>query len=172
MSKIYIGIDPSFTNTGMVAIDGDKAWSKEVSFPKINGPRFGYDDNIGETARLKTAAVIFRDILYNMELNGKTPVFGIEVPIGSHMGGGAKLDRLYAVMVLVLPEIPGTGDRIRTYTPSQIKKFYTDHGNADKELMVWFANNVWDFKTTSHDLADAHAIAKLTQYIDEGKYEL
>lgn len=167
-SKIYIGIDPSFTNTGIVAIVGDRIYGYEYKTPKIAG------DDAGEQDRLATAVIGGRrwldETLGEWWRKGGGAV-GVEVPMGSHMGGASKVDRLFGFWIGIMRGGWGVIDR-KTFTPSQIKKFYTGHGNADKELMVWFANNVWDFECTSHDIADAHAIAMMVKYIDEGKYEL
>jgi len=167
MNKVYIGIDPSFTNTGIVVLDGDKVYSHEYKTQKVRrdcaGETWRLNQAVGASVRWICSAIPMDDI----------DMFGIEVPMGNHLGGASKVDRLFGYWWGWLDATDSFNSRDgQSYTPSQIKKFFTGHGNADKELMVWFANNVWDFPCTSHDIADAFAIAMLTKYIDEGKYEL
>ncbi len=164
MSKIYIGIDPSFTNTGIVMIGSTEIRTEEYHIEKI-----GCDDS-GESNRLYSGCRIGYKWAMEQVLSGQVPLtWGIEVPMGSHFGAAVKVDRLYGYWVGWLH---CKQQRVMTFTPPQIKKFFTGSGRADKETMVWFANNVWDFPCTSHDIADAFAIAMLVKHIDEGKYDI
>lgn len=173
---IYIGIDPSLSNTGIVVLDGHKIYSYEYKTPKVDG------DDAGELRRLDRACGNGWKWLEGFTKYGDFGAFdvGIEVPMGRHQGAAVKVDRLFGYWVGAIQE---HCHKLRSYTPGQIKLFFTGSGSChiprmknmskyQKEMMVWFANNVWDFKTDSHDIADAFAIAKLTQYIDEDLYEL
>lgn len=167
-NKVYIGIDPSFTNTGIVAIDGNLIVSREFATPKRPG------DGPGEGWRLSA----WLANAYNIMDWGWNMVIGIEVPMGNHRGAAVKVDRLFGY---AMGQFHSHDIWPSTYTPGQIKKFFTGSGHChvgkggskeQKKMMVWFANNAWDFPCTSHDIADAFAIAKLTQYLDDGRYEL
>jgi len=170
MSKVYSGVDPSLTNTGVVSVYNDEV--KATCFKTDKVP----NDNAGETKRMcKWYETVDQILGKNHQALCDTfwcecdTMDGIEVPMGNHFGGASKVDRLFGYFI---GRLSTETDNYMVFTPSQIKKFFTGSGRADKETMVWFANKVWDFPCTSHDIADAFAIAKMTQYIDENLYEL
>jgi crossover junction endodeoxyribonuclease RuvC len=58
--------------------------------------------------------------------------------------------------------------------PSQLKKFVTGKGNADKSVMLLEVYKRWDLDTQSHDQADAYALGRLGMCLvglDEPKTE-
>jgi len=165
---VYIGIDPSLTYTGVASV----TQYGEIGSAGFKTSKMESDD-VGELRRLKSAYQHLWTFIENASHYGKySSIVGIEVPMGSHFGGASKVDRLFGYFVGRMSEEYFGPISITSFTPSQIKKFFTGHGNANKELMVWFANNVLDFPCTSHDIADAFAIAMLVKYIDEELYEL
>lgn len=97
----------------------------------------------------------------------------LEIPMGHHMGAGAKVDRMFAVLVLaVMHAAPlqiarGTWD-VYSFRPTEIKKFTTGKGNSPKPFIVKEVFKRWGFETLILDVADAFAIAKyLENYVTE-----
>ncbi len=171
-NKIYIGIDPSFTCTGIVCFDGTNVTPVAFKSPKLK------HDNIGEAIRLTIARDTIRYEISKFFPRHPEPtqtgggdeiMIGVEMPMGSHMGSGAKVDRLFGVIVVLLSDMDCSA---KIFTPGQIKKFVTGKGNAKKELMMKEVYKRWGFETDSHDIADAYAIARLVEAIDKKEYEL
>lgn len=178
----YIGVDPSWTCTGIVAIDNDGntatatlsfkrdkksgLWVLNIKSSIRNSSSSinitGIPHNTGNTNRIVAAHREMGGLLSHLTIlpKGKT-VVGIEVPMGRHQGAGATTDQVYAAYVMAI-----CGDRydLTTYTPGQIKKFTTGKGNAKKELMMKEVYKRWGFETDSHDVADAYAIARLVEH--------
>ena len=47
--------------------------------------------------------------------------------------------------------------------PTVLKKWTTGKGNATKDDMAYHVMNRWDFKSPSHDIVDAFALAQMAQ---------
>ncbi len=170
-NKIYIGIDPSFTNTGIVVIDGDEVYDYEVKLPMVMG------DNKGETGRILKRYPLITDALGDIAaiVGELDAIIGIEIPMGRHMGAAAKLDRAYTMCIFAVDEIARQHWAVHhfvTYTPGQLKKFATGKGNAKKDQMRLAAYKKFGFEHNSHDVVDAYFGAMLVKHLDEGKYEL
>jgi Holliday junction resolvasome RuvABC endonuclease subunit len=48
-------------------------------------------------------------------------------------------------------------------SPTTLKKWVTGKGNAKKEDMAVSVKEKWDYKSPSHDIVDAYALARLAQ---------
>ena len=154
-NNIYIGIDSSFTDTAIVGLqDGKVIFEEHITSKPIKPDDpylrlFQYYDSLCDVFR--KAHPVDRLVHY-----------GIEVPMGVHAGAGAKADQSFAACLIALSSL----DRnkiVKTFRPSEIKKFATGKGNAKKELMVKEVYRKWGFDTDNHNTADAYAIARLTE---------
>ena len=71
---------------------------------------------------------------------GRDYKVGIEFPMGSMMGTGSWVERMFAISCLVVDDVCDIYDpslnNIEIYRPAEIKKFLTGKGNAKKELML------------------------------------
>ena len=174
----YIGIDPSWTCTGIVCLNPDsvqgqthgtirfsrskktKPWTMKVWQPYKVDRKEIVEADLGDIGRMVALHEEIHNMFRNLCVQNDCAV-GIEVPMGLHAGAGAKVERAYAAIALAVE------DRVewfRVYTPGQIKKFTTGKGNAKKELMMKEAYKRWGFETESHDVADAYAIARLVEH--------
>jgi crossover junction endodeoxyribonuclease RuvC len=159
MPNLYIGIDPSFTDTAIVGIIDGKMVFEEHIKSKPNPDTFIRLIDFYEHCRN-----VYDDIAANYY---NTPTYlGIEEPMGLHAGNGAKMGQVFAcVIVAANPFIESKN--VHIYKPSQIKKFATGKGNAKKDLILLSCYKKWGVSFTSHDTADAYAIARLVE--SEGK---
>ncbi len=194
-NNIYIGIDPSFSSTGLVVIKDDKVihagvfgfkstkdkeyWKtyEKTEIQYINVPHISTKlvRSNGDTTRINMAYTYINEFLNcinKKEIVENNYIIGIEIPMGAHVGSGAKTDRIYTSYILgVLHFTPfnfkgGVSDstvKIITMVPGQIKKFITGKGNAKKELILKEVFRRYDFDTSDNNIADAFAIAKYVQ---------
>lgn len=191
--KIFIGIDPSFSRSGIVCfrnedliIAGSYASlnhkNKEVTikgFPEFDSvglncfdSKSKFEGDKGDFNKIVNYFNIFNEFLHSLKMKFILDHFciGVEIPMGAHMGPGAKVDRLYATVLLsIKQQIPEKIMTLYTYTPSEIKKFVSGKGNAKKNLIIKDVFKKWGFESEFDDVADAYGIAKLTQYIEEKK---
>lgn len=199
MKNVYIGIDPSFSATGIVVMNnkgeathagtfGFKTCTKDKKpFWKTIESNFieGFDKPIlkgkiieksnDDRWRIYYAHQYIASLL--VELKGIAPHphteyhIGLEIPMGAHLGAGAKTDRVFASFVLAILQVNKAYKNITLYTmvPGVIKKFITGKGNAKKELILKEVYKKYKFDTTDNNIADAFAIAKYIQKTVEDK---
>jgi len=155
---IFIGLDLSLTNTGYVELLSPNGGilncpSQAESWKPPKG-LFGVE-------RLNWYNNKIRDMCINHNRQGQLIAWvGIEdyafarpfqmAPIGE-LGGVVRLHLFKA------------GLPYRLYTPQQVKKFCSGKGTSKKSTMILSVYKKWGFETTDDNIADALAIAKLTQ---------
>lgn len=186
---IIVGVDPSFSCTGIVGICGDSGaylFSATIeSKPK----------NLKSFVGFETKTSVFDNILGNQEYIDSfvTETVQSSKEISER---GRLLDIYYSFKsilnwieyngydpdeIMISMEIPmgahvGSGgklDRIYaafiiaaeqyilySFTPAQFKKYATGKGNASKEQTMESVYRKWEFKTDNNNIADAYAMAK------------
>jgi Holliday junction resolvasome RuvABC endonuclease subunit len=190
MSRIIIGIDPSLSATGIVVLkDGevvhagvfgfksakDKTHWKSYEKNEVSGWKMPMDEflrDIGDVGRINSAFMYITEFIDNYcewDYSNEITV-GIEIPMGSHAGAGAKTDRIYASYITGISSIVYSGRiEIITMVPGTIKKFVTGKGNAKKELILKEVFRKFEFDTSDNNIADAFAIAKYIESLKEKK---
>lgn len=177
---IYIGIDPSFTRTCVSIFENDLHTTTEfIEFDSKKKQVKLYTINYPLASKTKTKTTQYNDDFSRIEivydyiwtiLNGVvnsrpdeaiTFRVAIEVPMGGHMGAGAKMDRIFAAVYLACKHYNNATLSVKLYVPSQIKKFLTGKGNAKKEIMIKEAYKKFGFEASTNDEVDAYAIGKL-----------
>lgn len=193
---IYIGIDPSYSATGIVAykdkelifageLTGKISKDKQSIEMKVNNTVTTYPYTLEMKAELAYGEyeriMLLHKMLYNIifQILGQSVNFTvcIEVPMGSHLGAGGKIDRAYTATLFTLREvhtyllnmanikkIPPTVPtmKINIVAPTHLKKTLTGKGNANKEAMV-AACAKQGFVTKSHNIADAWGLCKIAR---------
>lgn len=141
---IALGIDPSLTGTGLVALDGDELLFSECYKPKSKG-----------IERLLDIESVVGDFLYAHNpqiicLEGYS--FGSRGRAVFQTGelGGIIRAMLYAY-----------GKDWLEITPSQVKKFATGKGNSGKDLILQQVYKRWGQEFKTSDEADAFVLAKI-----------
>ena len=153
MKEIYIGVDLSSTSTGVVALDktGELVFTYAIQ-PKIKDINLRY---------LKIKDELFKIIKnYNQDVIH----LGIESPSFFSKGKIITLATGWGYVYFSLLE--GNYDTL-TYPPSKIKKFATNNGRADKQMMYdYLPDNIkLEIDSTTYkkkdDIVDAYWIAKM-----------
>ena len=150
---IYIGIDPSSTNTGIVIFVNDEVVFKLISPNKVKD----FDERV--VVILKELAKIY-DAYKGFDVK-----VAMEAPSFMSKGKVSQLSMLCGAIYywLLVKNI-----EVTLVQPSKLKKYFTGNGRADKnemmsivpkDIMLQFTNT---YKKTD-DLADAYALAKFIQ---------
>jgi len=165
MKKLYIGIDPSFTDTAIVAIDGDGVVIHELHVTsKPNKNESSAARIVEYSSRLQK---LFEHIFPN---TGDYPYdisVAIEEPMGFHAGNGAKMGQVYAAASIAIFYGLGPFEDIGVIKPTTLKKFITGKGNAKKSTIIKEVYKRWGFNTDNDNTADAYGIARWLIYIDQ-----
>jgi len=165
--RLYLGIDQSYTSTGIVLIDDKGELHSTIT---INTKKGGYKNNF---LRAKDIADSIHSFVLDLEAKGHEVYIGIEgLPYGSVSNITRDLAGLQFLIVCSLPE--ESLDTVEVYTPSSVKKYATKSGKATKEEMFMalpddVKDKVSKFPKTKgrYDITDAYWIARLRR---ESKY--
>ncbi len=156
---IYIGIDPSSTNTGVVIFIKDSVVFKLISPNKVKD----FDERV--VAILKELKKIY-DSFKGMDVK-----VAMESPSYMSKGRTSQLSMLCGAIYywLLVNNISVT-----LVQPSKLKKFFTGDGRADKDKMMSIVpKNIMVQFIEKHkkvdDLADAYALAKFIKDKTEGE---
>ena len=145
----YVGLDPSFTNTGVCIIDGDAVDTFSIrTSPK--DPVF---------TRQKQACVSVCKLLHPGDLIAIED-FGMAA---RHSPSGRFLERIEMCGMLKLLMGQKTRAPWFSCSPDILKMFITGRGTAKKEQMVEAVRYIWNQNVKNDDEADAFALARLCQ---------
>jgi crossover junction endodeoxyribonuclease RuvC len=152
MNELFLGIDPSFSGTGVVILnrDGSIFSQKEISTQKINGNSCDIEHRM-----IRIAESIKEFITPNLD---KIQIGYIEeISFGSSGEASAQLAALnYFIRVyLFIMNV-----KYFTISPGQLKKYITGNGNAKKNLMLKEVYKRWQVDFNSDNLADAYSLAR------------
>lgn len=149
---MYLGIDPSLTNTGLVIINGD---GKVISSHSIKGK--GKEHYFNRVTKMI-------DVVEKI-IKGKNIVCaGIE---NYSYGSVGKWAQLVTVGALMRDVVHRNGILIYEAPPSVLKQFATQRGNATKPMMEYAAKKI-GVELKNNDEIDAFWLAKLALYKHSG----
>lgn len=163
---IYIGIDPSYSASGIVAFEDNKpifmgelagkiTKDKKYVEMAISNLYPGKQYHIsmkttleyGEYARIMMLHKLLYNVIYEIIHGGKLFTLCIENPMGSHIGAGGKIDRAYTAALFAIQTVMEKPfskcvekPKIVIVAPTHLKKVSTGKGNANKKMMVEAAN--------------------------------
>jgi len=171
MKTVYVGVDPSLTNTGVCVLDvtgkivatGDskvclRSWNKQTSSEKASPG--------GQIHRLRSVADYVATLISKTE--AKRAYVGYEDYSYDSTNRAFSLGELGGVLKAALLEIPGVDVTLLLYAPTQVKQFATGYGHAAKgemrqQALVDDPDFFKDMKI-SEDVCDAFFLAKLAWY--------
>lgn len=144
---IVVGIDPSVSCLGIVALENDLIVDKKtLKFPKEKG-----------FLRLHLIATGVANLIE--ELSPEMVVIEhyafSSLTLSTSVSIGAIIRYKLFLMSRNWLEVP----------PTVLKKWTTGKGNAKKPDMAVSVKARWDFESKSHDLIDAYALARLGQFV-------
>jgi len=159
----YVGIDPSFTCTGVGAVSPTKVSHFHFRGPTLKGKR------AGGVARLTALQHELQQHLEYLVRNlGPIKHVCIEGPAYAATNRADDLGQLRGVYSVCAA---GFCDTVTVVPPTSLKKFATGSGAATKEKMVKTATEICDERLL-HDEADALWLAVLARGLEDATLEL
>ena len=159
----YVGIDPSFTCTGVGAVNPTKISHFYFRGPELRGKRTG---GIGRLTALQHELRMHLE--YLVRNLGPIKHVCIEGPAYAATNRADDLGQLRGVYAVCAAEFCET---ITVVPPTALKKFATGSGAATKEKMVKAAAAICDEKLL-HDEADALWLAVLANGLEDESLKL
>lgn len=146
----YIGIDASYSSTGLVILDRDAQMLKQKTY------KFNLKD-VDTEGRLALVKINLIDPLINMHNNFDIKVC-IEGP--SYSSKGRYILQMGALNFFIRYFLRESGIDYKVLTPGELKKFVTGKGNAKKDLIMLKVYKKWGVEFACNDLADAYGLAR------------
>ena len=155
--SLIIGIDPSLTSTGIVVLRGNKV---ELAVTTKNKPALGTIDRV---------RLIYERIVCVAEsLTDGEKWQAPDLIVSEGFSYGSKGRSVFDIAYLgwrIREEL----ERLRTednipwleVPPSQLKKFATGQGNANKEIILQQVYKRWGVEFSDNNQADAYVLAQI-----------
>ncbi len=162
MDKLFVGLDISFSGTGLIVINSNKeiVFQTEISAKKHDEDTYDIQNRI-----IKITNEILK-ILENYK--EKIQLICIEdISYGSMGQGSAQLVGLNFYIRVLLLQNGFTS--IQMVEPKKLKKFVTGTGNAKKQLMLKEVYKKWGADFNSDNLADAFGLAMFSLFLEGSK---
>jgi len=187
---VYIGIDPSVTNTGIVLLNGGNPYCYKIEWVDKKGGYYATRSRDGriqaenwhihapkeksELGRIGGLYWTSKKILDSFQIDFGTPIrIGIERPMGNNISSAALMGMAYASIMLGIyyrktPDFVTTDIEITAYTPTELKKFITGKGNAKKQIIIQQVYKKYGIEFEDDNLADAFVLAKMAEAAHAG----
>jgi len=147
---LYIGIDASYTSTGLIVMD------ETLEIKKQQNLAFNKKGTECEE-RLIMVKHQLVDPIISMHYNFDIKV-AIEGP--SFASKGAYILQMGALNFFIRYWFKLEDVDYTVVTPGELKKFVTGKGNAKKDMMLLHVFKKWGIEFSNHDLADAYSLAR------------
>lgn len=152
-----VGIDPSAASTGVVCLDGDLLIDHRIfAFPTYTG--------------LKRAETIAR-CCENFCIDTVPDLVVIE-DYGLNVRNVGTIVTLVEVGTLIRQAMRHAGKTYVTIRPTNLKKFTTGSGNANKHEMAKHVFDRWKFESDCDDVVDAYALARFGHELESNPTSL
>lgn len=145
--ELFVGIDPSFTGTGLIILDSTANIIKQLLIKTKSSD--------SEEERL---IQIEKDISFLSRLKKIKTVY-LEGP--SFSSSGAFVLQMGALHFLIRLFLYKKNIDYKIIAPGSLKKFITGKGTAKKELMLLNVYKKWGAEFDDNNLADAYSLARM-----------
>lgn len=157
MNLYFVGIDPSFTGTGLTILDNEGNTINQTLISTKNNDKDQHDiENRILTISNKLNILTSFNCLDKKDEN-KSIVCIEDLSFGSKGAYAAQMAALnYYIRIFLLK------NNIEYYTvaPSKLKKFVTGDGRAQKNLMLKEVYKKWNIDLNDDNSADSYALAR------------
>jgi crossover junction endodeoxyribonuclease RuvC len=163
IKKLFVGIDPSLSGTGVIVIDNDANIldQKLISTHCDKRDFYNIEHRIVHIVKELEFLIPYKPVLKFVLIEG--------ISYGSKGDGAAQLAALnYYIRIFLLQNEILYGEA----TPSKLKKFVTGVGNCKKNLMLKEVFKKWGVDFNDDNLADAYSLSRLAKndyHIFKGK---
>jgi crossover junction endodeoxyribonuclease RuvC len=154
VDNYFIGIDLSYSNTGLIILDQNVNIIEEKSI-KTNNKKT-YEERIIDIYK---ECEFVNNILH-------LQMISIE---GLSFGSTGKLAELGALHYYFRIELFKNKTPYQIITPTELKKFITGKGNCKKDIMIKEIYKKWGVDYNDNNLADAYSLAQYSLTIQKEK---
>jgi crossover junction endodeoxyribonuclease RuvC len=147
---LYIGIDPSYSSTGLIILDENAEIQKQEIY-KFNKKGTDTEWRLIQVKEKLINPIIEMNLTDDIKVCMEGPSYSSR---GSHVLQMGALNYFIRYWLKV-HEIDYT-----VRTPNELKKFVTGKGNCKKDLILLKVFQKWDVEFTCDDLADAYGLAR------------
>jgi Holliday junction resolvasome RuvABC endonuclease subunit len=156
--SIYVGIDPSLTQTGVCVL-----FTRGIEKLKV----FRTPRAMRGAARL----VNIRDNIQKMvePYRSNVTLAAVEGPSLGSTNRADDLGQLRGVVLVLLMDLCIEPILV---APASLKMFVAAKGDATKEEMASATARIWDVTIPQHDACDAHGLARFAEEYHEGRSNL
>ena len=147
---LYIGIDPSYSSTGLIILNEAAEIQKQETY-KVN--KKGTDTEY----RLTLIKEKLIDPVIKMHEDGEIKVC-MEGP--SYSSRGSHVLQMGALNYFIRYWFRVSNIDYTVRTPNELKKFVTGKGNCKKDLILLKVFQKWGEEFSCDDLADAYGLAR------------
>jgi crossover junction endodeoxyribonuclease RuvC len=146
----YIGIDPSYSNTGLIVLNEDDEIEKQEEY-HFNPKGTDTEDRL---------ILVKEQLIFPiMTMNNEEPIkVCLEGP--SYNSKGKYILQMGALNFFIRYWFRVLKIDYTVLTPNELKKFVTGKGNCKKDLILLKVFKKWNVEFSSNDLADAYGLAK------------
>jgi len=148
MYNFYMGIDPSFTSSGLVILSSDGNVFRELNIKTAS--------NETTEERILFIEKKINDLISDLDFS--KIIVGIEGP--SFMSKGNALLNIGALNYYLRIFLFKNKIKYIVIPPKKLVKFVIGRGNGSKALMLKYVYKKWGYDTEIDDLADAYSLAR------------
>lgn len=148
MKKLYIGLDPSFTGTGLVVLNKDA--------DIVDKQLIKTSSNQCMEERLIN---IVKDLDKFIDSDNNSNLIYIEGP--SYSSNGAFTLQMGALHYYIRIFLYKNSLEYVIIPPTKLKKFVTGKGNCKKELILLKIYKKWGVEFDDNNIADAYGLARM-----------
>lgn len=153
---VYVGIDQSYTCTGMVGIrDGAVILENTYKFKKENYKQI-MDTCRQMVAHINDVRKTNESVVVCIEGYAYSSKFTNNLVHMGELGG--------LIKSCMVPSF----HQITVIPPTTLKKFVTGRGNCAKDMVMRDAFKKWSYDNNNNNLVDAFCIAKFIEALDNG----
>lgn len=164
MKELFLGLDLSYSGTGVVILDIDGKVIKQEEISTKKDPNNLYD--------IETRMIFISEKIKKIieEFNPITMTYVEDISYGSTGDGSTQLAGLnYFIRITLL----NLNMPYYMITPSQLKKYITGNGQAKKELMLKEVYKRWGADFNSDNICDAYSLARYSlDNFNKGIFEI
>ena len=160
MKKIFVGIDPSLTSTGLYMFNRQGNEQKPI-FAQIDTKPTMFNGSINRC--LYISDIIDNVIAQNISNENEIGLIVCQdYFVGRQQGVVIQLAELGTIIryKLLLKGYP-----LCVVSPKTNKKYVTGNGNAKKQKMIQEVQSKWGFKASTDNLADACGMAHFAEFV-------
>ena len=147
--KMFVGLDPSYSSTGLIVLDQNEKLIKQENFSIVKGKKI---ESVEECLVEYERKIEFIPKIHNL--------YGVYIEGPSFQSNGQAVLQMGALHYFTRLLLFKNKVNFQVIAPNSLKKFICK-GNAKKELVLLKVYKRWGEEFEINDLADAYGLARM-----------